>query len=73
MIFEGKYLNGLKNGKCKEYSNEEGIVKFEGDYLNGKGKEYYHDDNLSFERDYLNGKRNGKKKNMIQVVLYYLK
>ena len=29
---------------------------------NGKGKEYYYDDKLSFEGEYLNGKRNGKGK-----------
>ena len=42
LIFKGKYLNGKKNGKGKEY--KEGKVIYEGDYLNGKrsgrGKEY---------------------------------
>ena len=34
-IFEGEYLNGLRNGNGKEfYSN--GRLKFEGEYLNGK-------------------------------------
>ena len=32
MIFEGEYLNGMKNGKGKEY---EGKLIFEGEYLNG--------------------------------------
>ena len=40
MIFEGKYLNGFKNGKVKEYGDCKLI--FEGEYLkekrNGKGK-----------------------------------
>ena len=42
IIFEGYYLNGEKNGKGKEY-NEDGKIKFEGEYLKGKiieGKEY---------------------------------
>ena len=43
LIFEGEYLNGLRNGKGKEYNNE-GNKVFEGEYLywlrNGKGKEY---------------------------------
>ena len=66
LIFEGQYLNGLKNGKCKEYDLESGRIQFEGEYLNGKrngkGKEYYTDDKLKFEGEYLNGKRNGKGK-----------
>ena len=43
MRFEGEYLNGLKNGKGKEYMLEKLI--FEGEFLNGKkngkGKEYF--------------------------------
>ena len=39
--FEGDYLNGLKNGKGKEY-DKHGKLEFEGEYLNGlkngKGK-----------------------------------
>ena len=42
--FEGEYLNGLRNGKGKEYNDWNGDLKFEGEYLNGKkhgkGKEY---------------------------------
>ena len=42
--FEGKYLNGAKNGKGKEYDYEGNLI-FDGEYLNGKkyngnGKEY---------------------------------
>ena len=32
--FEGEYLNGLINGKCKEYYDNKLI--FEGEYLDGK-------------------------------------
>ena len=35
LIFEGEYLNGLKNGKGKEYDYD-GKLKFEGEYLNGE-------------------------------------
>ena len=42
--YEGKYLNGERNGKGKEYFDN-GKLKFEGEYLNGekngKGREYY--------------------------------
>ena len=42
-LFEGKYLNGSRNGYWKEYHF--GKLIFEGKYLlgkrNGKGKEYY--------------------------------
>ena len=36
LIFEGEYLNGKKNGKGKEYFNDENfnIVIFEGEYRN---------------------------------------
>ena len=53
--FEGEYLNGEKNGKCKEYDYEK--LKFEGEYLNGekngKCKEYNYDGN------WLKNKREG--------------
>ena len=66
LIFEGEYLNGLRNGKGKEYYHN-GKLKFEGEYLNGerngKGKEYNDNGKLEFEGEYLNGKRwNGKGK-----------
>ena len=65
LIFEGQYLNGLKNGKCKEYNHENGKLLFEGEYLNGEingeGKEFYND-KIIFEGQYKNGERNGKGK-----------
>ena len=46
MIFEGEYLNGIRNGKGKDYYKN-GKLEFEGEYLNGKrngsGKEYNDD------------------------------
>ena len=68
IIFEGEYLNGIRNGKGKEYYNDydDLVLKFEGEYLNGKewkGKEYYHhNDELKFENEYLNGKKMERKK-----------
>ena len=64
LLFECEYLNGERNGKGKEYSDE-GKLKFEGEYLNGKrngkGKEYYFNGHLRFEGEYLNDKwLNGK-------------
>ena len=60
MIFEGEYLNGIRNGKGKEYHNY-GKIKFEGEYLNGKrngkGKKYDYKGNLIFEGEYLDGNR----------------
>ena len=35
LLFEGKYINGEKNGKGKEY-DKNGKLQFEGEYLNGK-------------------------------------
>ena len=59
--FEGDYKNGERNGKGKEYID--GILIFEGEYLDGKiwsgkGKEYcIGSDELLFEGEYMNGKR----------------
>ena len=58
LIYEGEYLNGLKNEKGKNYYK--GKLIYEGQYLNGlrhgKGKEYY-DDKLRFEGEYLYDRR----------------
>ena len=58
--FEGFYLNGIKNGKGKEY-NDKGKLIFEGEYLNGKrngeGKEYFSNYSIAFEGKYLNNKK----------------
>jgi len=54
LIFEGQYLNGLRNGKGKEYYKN-GILKFKGKYLNGlrngKGKEYTINRYINFDYD----------------------
>ena len=61
----GKYKEGEKNGKGKEYSISTKFMIFKGEYLNGrrngKGKEYSFG-KLEFEGEYLNGERNGKGK-----------
>ena len=51
---------------------------FEGEYLNGKrwngkGKEYGYNGNLISEGEYLMEKEMEKEKNMIFMVIYYLK
>ena len=52
-------MNGERNGKGKEYVCEK--ILFEGEYLNGKGKEYYNNNKPRFKGEYLNGKWwNGK-------------
>ena len=73
IIFEGEYLNGLRNGKGKEYYclNKS---KFEGEYLtglrNGKGKEYYLNGKLKFEVEYLYGKKWNIKEYDLIILLY---
>ena len=64
LLFEGKYLNGKKEGKGKEYDYD-GRIIFEGEYKNGKrhgkGKEFYYFGDILFEGEYSDGKRwNGK-------------
>ena len=51
LLYEGEYLNGLKNGKGKEYYLH-GKIKFEGEYLNDKkweGKGYDTMNNVVYE------------------------
>ena len=58
MAYEGKYLNGQRNGNGKEYDYYNSKFIFEGVYLNGKkwigkGREYDKNNNLRFEGEYL--------------------
>ena len=57
LIFEGQYLKGKRNGKGKEY-NENSVLKFVGEYLNGKKwnrKGYGKDNNVKYELNGGNG------------------
>ncbi len=57
ILFEGEYINGIKEGK--EYKNRRLI--YEGKYLNNKknkkGKEYYNFGKLKFEGEYSYGRK----------------
>ena len=63
-----KIINVINEGKglIKEYDNNNEIITFQCDYLNGerhgKMKTYYGKYKLKSEEDYRNGKRNGKVK-----------
>ena len=64
IIFEGEYINGDLNGKCKEYYNPYNTISFEGEYLNGKkwnGKGYDINGNIIYEL--INGKGQVKQYN----------
>ena len=74
--YEGKYLNGRRNGKGIEYYWY-GNIKFEGEYLNGlkngKGKEYYYHNKIKFEGEYFNGLEwNGKGYDKNNNIIYEL-
>ena len=60
LVFEGYYLNGKKNGVCKEFYKN-GKLKFNGNYSNGKrngkGSEFHDNGELKFKGEYLNGKK----------------
>ena len=55
LLFKGEYLNGMKNGKGRDYYNDafSHIIKFEGEYFDGKiwnGKGYnYKNGNEEFK------------------------
>ena len=55
--YEGEFLNGKRNGKGKEYSNN--AIIFEGEYLNGLkngiGKEYYSNGKIKYNGEYYYG------------------
>ena len=57
-------ING--NGKVKEYNDWNGVLNFEGEYLNGKrngkGKEYNYKNPFLYEGEYLNNKKTWKRK-----------
>ena len=72
-LYEGEYLNGKRNGKGKEYLDNN--LVFEGEYLddkrNGKGKEYYNNGKLKFDGEYLDDKRwNGKGYDLSNNLIY---
>ena len=72
LIFEGKYINGKRNGEGIEYSKF-GILIFEGDYLNGKREDYYFYGEVIFEGEYINGERwNGRGYDARNNVIYEL-
>ena len=53
LVFEGKYLNGERNGKGKEYDDNDKLI-FEGEYLNGKiwnGKGFNENGEMTFEME----------------------
>ena len=65
ILFDGKYINGIKKGIYKEYLNN--YLQFEGESYNlkrnGKGKEYYYGSGIvKFDGEYKNGFKNGKGK-----------
>ena len=60
LLYEGEFLNGIRNGKGKEYDENKHLI-FEGQYLKGRrwnGKGYNYDGNEEFEIN--NGKGFGK-------------
>ena len=68
-LISGRYIQGGRDGKGKEYLLDSNILIYEGEYLNclrnGKGKEYINNGYksiLKYEGEYLYGLRNGKGK-----------
>ena len=61
LIYDGDYLNGLRNGKGKEYNTSNRCLKFEGEFYNGvrhgKGKAYNRYETLKYEGEFYFGKK----------------
>ena len=59
-VFEGEYLNGLRNGKGKQYNADYFRLIFEGIFLNGKkwnGKGKEHNNKGEIDLEYINGEQ----------------
>ena len=72
LLFEGKLIYGIKNGKGKEY-DEDGNIQFDGEYLNGErwnGYVKYEEGGLIFKGEYLNGKIWGGKGYVVKAISY---
>ena len=59
-LLSGKYIIHEGNDICKIYDPFDDKIIFEGNYIKGKGKEYYDDGKLILEGVYKNGLKNGK-------------
>ena len=61
LMYDGEYLNGLKNGKGKEYNTSNRCLKYEGEFYNGvrhgKGKAYNRSAILKYEGEFFFGKK----------------
>jgi len=61
-LLNGKLIINKGNNLWKIYNEFNFDLIFEGNYINGIGKEYDDNGKLEFEGEYLNGKRNGNGK-----------
>ena len=72
-MFEGEYIDGLKNEKGKEYKFNSGKLIFEGEYYNNDKKKEKH-----ILKDYQNMKvniymiKNIMEKGLIKMEIYYM-
>ena len=56
-LLSEKYIINQSKDIYKIYNVVDDFLLFEGNYINGIGKEYYEDGKLFFEGEYLNGKK----------------
>ena len=74
--YKGNLIYKIEDGKgyIKEFDEYDRCIIFEGEYLNGKGKEYYLKNKIKFEGEYKNGlKWNGKGYLISGELIYELK
>ena len=57
VYFEGEYLNGVRNGKGKEYDYKGRLIYEEDGNKIEKGKEINFENNSIFEGDFSNGEK----------------
>ena len=62
ILLSGKYIEYITKEEIKIYDAFSDNLIFEGNYFNGKGKEYNYFGQVIFEGEYLNGNRNGQGK-----------
>ena len=64
-LVSGKYILKESNVMWNIYDASKDILLFEGNYLNGNGKQYFFDGKLLSEGGYLNGKKMENLENII--------
>ena len=75
LIYEGEYINGMRNGKGKQY-DKDGKIIYEGEFKDGKrhgkGKLFDEEGKIIYEGNFISGLREGETRNRFECGYGYL-